>query len=132
VGDERGRLHSISRSGEMLASMQFEGLIRQAVAVNDAIVMAGDSSGLLRRINPADMTQRWQMHLPGPLAARPVIAGGSVWCGAGRSLVEIDPEDGSTISRRNAVAQTSDVLAAHGRIYWATTDGHIGAVTIAE
>ncbi|MFP4249664.1 MAG: PQQ-binding-like beta-propeller repeat protein [Armatimonadota bacterium] len=132
VGDDRGRLHSIARSGEMLTSMQFEGLIRQAVAVGDAIVIAGDSSGLLRRINPADMTERWQTRLPGPLAAEPVIAGGAVWCGAGRSLVEIDPEDGSTVSRRDAAAQTSDVIAAHGRIYWATTDGHIGAVTIAE
>lgn len=128
VGDDRGRLHSISRGGEMLTFMEFEGLIRQPVAVREAVVVAGDSSGLLMRINPADMTEIWRARLPGPLAAEPVITGGVVWCGAGRSLVALDAEDGRVITRRKADAQTSDVLAAHGRIYWATTDGRIGYV----
>ncbi|MFW5868790.1 MAG: PQQ-binding-like beta-propeller repeat protein, partial [Armatimonadota bacterium] len=132
AGTDDGRLFSIARSGELLTSMQFEGLIRQPVAVREAVVVAGDSSGLLRRINPADMTEIWSTRLPGPLAAEPIVSGGTIWCGAGRSLVSIDAEDGSILTRRRAQAQTSDVLAAHGRIYWATTDGHIGAVTAQE
>lgn len=129
VGDDGGRLYSIARTGELLGSMQFEGLIRQPVAVRDAIVVAGDSSGLLRRINPADMTEMWSARLSGPLAAEPIIERGVIWCGAGRSLVALDAETGAIITRRIAQAQTSDVLSAHGRIYWATTDGRIGAVT---
>lgn len=132
VGDDGGVLHSISRTGELLASMEFEGLIRQPVAVRDAIVIAGDSSGLLRRINPADMTEVWSAQLPGGLAAPPVIEGNVVWCGAGRSLVSVDADTGGTIVRRIAEAQTCDVIAAHGRIYWATTDGRIGAVSTAR
>jgi outer membrane protein assembly factor BamB len=129
AGDDGGLLHSITRDGEPLTTMQFEGLLRQPVAVQGAVVVAGDSSGLFRRINPADMTEIWQTRLPGPLQAEPIIRGAKIWCGAGRELIALDAEDGSIISRRTAAAQTCDVLAAHGRIYWATTDGHIGAVT---
>lgn len=129
VGDDAGRLHSVARTGELLASMAFEGLIRQPVAVSDAVVVAGDSSGLVRRINPADMTQIWSARVGGPLAAAPIILDGVVWCGAGPNLVALDAGDGDVLSRRIADANTSDVIAAHGRIYWATTDGRIGAVS---
>jgi len=132
VGNDGGRLISIARTGELLTSMEFEGLIRQPVAVQEAMVVVGDSSGLLRRINPADMTEIWSTRLPGPLAVEPIIEGGVIWCGAGRNLVAVDAEDGSKITRRTAEAETSDVLLAHGRIYWATTDGHIGAVNAEE
>ncbi len=128
VGDDGDRLHSMTREGELLASMQFEGLVRQAAAVSDAVVVVGDSSGLIVRVNPADMTEVWRAHLRGALAARPIIVGDVIWCGAGRELVAFDAEDGSVLSRCIAEAITSDLLEAHGRIYWATTDGRIGAV----
>lgn len=128
VGDDGGRLHSITREGELLASMQFEGLVRQPAAVSDAVVVAGDSSGLIMRVNPADMTEVWRTHLHVALAGGPIIVGDVVWCAAGRELVVLDAEDGGVLSRRIAEATSSDLLAAHGRIYWATTDGRVGAV----
>lgn len=128
VGDDGGLLHSVARTGELLLSMQFEGLIRQPVAAQDAVVVAGDSSGLVRRINPADMTEIWSATLPGALAAEPIIDGDVVWCGAGRNLVALDLATGDTVQLRVAEAETCDVVMAHGRIYWATTDGRIGAV----
>ncbi|MGI5818794.1 MAG: PQQ-binding-like beta-propeller repeat protein [Armatimonadota bacterium] len=129
VGSDAGLVHSISREGELLTSMEFEGLVRHPVAVRDAVVVVGDSSGLVRRINPSDMTEIWSARLPGGLAAEPIIAGDVVWCGAARKLIALDAATGHTVSRRVARAQTSDILAAHGRIYWATTDGRIGAVS---
>ncbi|MFW5867505.1 MAG: hypothetical protein ACOCX2_06785, partial [Armatimonadota bacterium] len=59
-----------------------------------------------------------------------MIRNGAVWCAAGRQLVRLDAEDGDITERRRAEARTSDAIAAHGRIYWATTDGHIGAVEL--
>jgi len=129
VGDDGGLLHSITRTGELLTSMEFSGLIRRPVAVRDAVVVVGDSTGLIRRINPADMTEIWGITLPGALAAEPIIHGDRIWCAAGRNLIALDVETGSTGTRRLAEAQICDAIVAHGRIYWATTDGRIGAVS---
>jgi outer membrane protein assembly factor BamB len=75
------------------------------------------------------MTEVWQARLPGALSAEPIIVGDVIWCAAGRSLVALDAEDGAQLTRRIAEAQTCDAIAAHGRIYWATTDGRIGSVS---
>ncbi len=131
VGDDGARLHSITREGELLASMQFEGLVRHAPAVNDALVIAGDSAGIIVRVNPVDMSEIWRVRLHGPLAASPVIEGGSIWCAGGRELVELST-DGEILTRRVADADTCDLTAAHRRIYWATTDGCVGAVRTEE
>ncbi|MBD3291798.1 MAG: PQQ-binding-like beta-propeller repeat protein [Armatimonadia bacterium] len=132
VGDDGGLLHSIARTGELLASMEFEGLIRQPVAAQDAVVVVGDSTGLVRRINPADMTEIWSTTIPGVLTSEPIIEGNRAWCGAGRNLIALDVDSGSTVIRRVAEAHTCDVTMAHGRIYWATTDGRIGAVSTSD
>ncbi len=132
VGDDAGRLHSIARSGELLASMEFDGLVREPVAVSEAVVVAGDSSGLVRRINPADMTEIWSCRLPEALAAPPMIVGNAVWCAVGRRLVALDTEDGTTLKQRVARALISDAVAAYDRIYWSTIDGHIGTVALED
>ena len=131
VGDDSARLHSITREGELLAAMEFEGLVRHAPAGSDALVVAGDSAGLVVRVNPVDMSAFWRVRLNGSLAASPIIEGGSIWCAAGRELVEL-ATDGERLTRRVADANTCDMVAAHGRIYWATTDGRVGAVAIDE
>ena len=132
VGDDLGELHSITREGELLTSLPMEGLIRHPVGVRDAVVIAGDSSGLIVRVNPSDMTEMWRTNLPGPLAAEPIVTEDGVWCGVGSRLVKLSVEDGSVLSTRIADAQTSDCIAAHGRIYWATSDGRIRVVPTAS
>lgn len=130
VGDDLGELHSITREGELLTSLQLEGLIRHPAGIREAVVVVGDSSGLVVRVNPADMSEMWRAQLRGPLAAEPIVTGDAVWCAAGRRLVKLSVEDGSVLSTRVAEAQTSDCIAAHGRIYWATSDGRIRAVPL--
>lgn len=130
VGNDIGELHSITREGELLTSMQLEGLIRHAVGVHEAVVIAGDSSGLVVRVNPSEMAEMWRTKLRGPISAEPIITDDAVWCATGRRLVQLSVEDGSVLSTRVAEAQTSDCIAAHGRIYWATSDGRIRAVPI--
>ncbi|MGC9316470.1 MAG: PQQ-binding-like beta-propeller repeat protein [Armatimonadota bacterium] len=128
VGDDSGAVHSITREGQRLASLELDGLVRAPVAAREAVVVAGDSSGTVVRINPSEMTRLWSTQLPGPVAVEPVILGDSIWCGAGRSLVEVGADRGRVISRRVAAAQTCDLIAAHAMLYWATTDGRIMAV----
>ncbi|MEA3401742.1 MAG: PQQ-binding-like beta-propeller repeat protein [Armatimonadota bacterium] len=128
LGDDSGAVHSITREGQRLASLQLEGLVRAPVAVHEAVVVAGDTSGTLVRINPSEMTRLWTAQLSGPIAVEPVILGDAIWCGAGSSLVEVSAEQGRIISRHVAEAQTCDLIAAHGLLYWATTDGRIMAV----
>ncbi len=130
VGDDAGRLHSITRDGELRTSLQLEGLIRHPVGVHEAIVIAGDSSGLIVRVNPSEMSEIWRTRLQGPLSAEPVVTGDTVWCGVGRRLVELCVESGDLLNTRVAEAHTSDLLVAHGRIYWATADGRIRAVAL--
>jgi len=130
VGDDGGMLHNIAREGELLASYEFGGLVRAPVAVAGAVVVAGDSAGTLARIDPSTMEATWTATLPGPVAVEPIIIGDTIWCAAGKSLVGVRASDGEVLSRRIAEAETSDCIAAHGRIYWATADGRIRAVEI--
>ena len=132
VGTDAGELHSITREGELLTALQLEGLIRHPVGVSGAAVIAGDSSGLIVRVNPSEMSEIWSVRLNGPLAAPPIVTDDAVWLGLGRRLVKLNLDDGSVLSNRVADAQTSDCIAAHGRIYWATSDGHISAVSMAS
>lgn len=128
VGDDAGLLHSVTPAGDLLFSLEMNGVIRHAAGISGGVLVVGDSSGLLLRINPADMTEIWRRRLPGPLAAEPVIVGDVVWVGAGEHLLALRVESGATICERVAEAETSDVIAAHGRIYWATTNGRVRAV----
>lgn len=129
VGDDSGALHSITRDGELLASLELEGLIRAPVAVSGPIVIAADTSGTVARVDASEMSLMWTVRLPGAILAEPAIVGDSVWCGAGRHLIELNVDSGRVLSRHVAEAQTCDVLAAHGRIYWATTDGRVRAIS---
>jgi len=128
VGDDAGKLHNITREGEFVASFEFEGLVRAPVGVDGTVVVAGDSSGLLVRINPSDMTEMWRARLPGSIAVAPVVLGDTVWCAAGPSLVALNAETGGITARRIAEAETSDLIAAFGRVYWATTDGRVRVI----
>lgn len=130
VGDDGGVVHNITREGERLSGYEFEGLVRAAVAVRDSVVVAGDSAGVLVRLDPSDMSEVWRVELGGPIATEPVIVGDDVWCGAGRELVRLKAESGRIAGRRLAEAETCDLLAAHGRVYWATTDGRVRAVPL--
>ncbi len=130
VGDDAGKLSSITREGELLASLQFQGLIREPVGVREKMVICGDSSGLVMLVNPSEMSEVWRVHLDGPLAAEPVLTEDAVWCGAGRRLVKLSLEDGSVLATHEAEAETTDCIAAHGRIYWVTGDGHIRSVSV--
>jgi hypothetical protein len=130
AGDDAGKLNSITREGEMLASLQFEGLIREPVGVREEMVICGDSSGLVMLVNPSEMSEVWRVQLDGPLAAEPILTGDAVWCGVGRRLVKLSLEDGGVLVTHEAHAETTDCIAAHGRIYWATGDGHIRCVSV--
>ncbi len=125
VGDDAGKLHNITPEGELVAEYAFEGLVRAPVGTADTVVVAGDSAGNVARINPSDMTEMWRTTVPGPVTTEPVIHAGAVWCGAGSNLVVLDAETGRTRRRLAAGAETTDVLAAFGRIYWATADGRV-------
>ena len=125
VGDDAGRLHSLTPDGEEVLTHDLKGLIRAPVGVAGEVVVAGDSSGLLARINPSDMTELWRTHLPGPVAAEPAIGGTMVWCGAGRSLVAVNAATGRIVRRLWAEAEVTDVLIAFGHLYWATADGRV-------
>ncbi|MGD9497343.1 MAG: PQQ-binding-like beta-propeller repeat protein [Armatimonadota bacterium] len=125
VGDDGGMLHSITPEGEVVASLELAGLVRGPVGVSGGIVVVGDSSGLLVRIHASDMAEIWRAHLPGPVATAPVIVGDTVWCGAGSSLIALTAGRGRVIRRLRAAADTSDLVAAFGRMFWATTDGRV-------
>ncbi len=129
VGDDAGKLHSITPDGQLTAEYVFEGLVRAAAGIADTVVVAGDSAGILARINPCDMSELWAIRLPGPIAVEPVIVGDRIWCGAGPSLVAVDTQSGRILRRIVADAETTDVLAAFGRIYWATSDGKVVAIS---
>lgn len=128
VGDDAGKLHSIAPDDRAVLTHDLEGLIRGSVGVAGGVVVAGDSSGLLVRINPADMTELWRARLPGPIAAEPAIAGGRAWCGAGRSLLAVDAASGRVVRRISAEAEITDVLFAFGHLYWATADGRVRVI----
>lgn len=125
VGDDAGRLHSLTPDGNEVLTHDLAGLIRAPVGVAGEVVVAGDSSGLLVRINPSDMTELWRTHLPGPVAAEPAIHGTTVWVGAGRSLVAVNAAAGQVVRRLRAEAEVTDVLVAFGHVYWATADGRV-------
>lgn len=125
VGDDAGKVHNITPEGELVADYAFEGLVRAPAGIADTVVVAGDSAGHVARINPSDMTEVWRARVPGPVATEPIIHAGLVWCGAGPNLVALDAESGRARRRLAAEAETTDVLAAFGRIYWATADGRV-------
>lgn len=125
VGDDAGRLHSLTPDGDEVLTHDLAGLIRAPVGVAGEVVVAGDSSGLLARINPSDMTELWRTHLPGPVAAEPAIRGATVWVGAGRALVAVNATSGRIVRRLRAEAEVTDVLLAFGHVYWATADGRV-------
>jgi outer membrane protein assembly factor BamB len=128
VGDDAGKLHSLSPDGKTVLTHDLEGVIRGSVGIAGEVVVAGDSSGLLVRINPRDMTELWRARLPGPIATEPAVAGASIWCGAGRSLVAVNTTSGRIVRRLRAEAEITDVLFAFGHLYWATTDGRVMVV----
>lgn len=128
LGDDAGRLHSLTPDGEHVLTHDLEGLVRAPVAVAGEIVIAGDSSGLLVRINPSDMSELWRTRLPGPIAARIAVAGETVWCGAGRSLIAVNANTGRVHSRLRSRADVTDVLHAFGHVYWATADGRVRVI----
>jgi len=129
VGDDAGKLHNITPEGELVAEYAFEGLVRAPAGIADTVVVAGDSAGNVARINPSDMSEVWRTRVPGPVAAEPVIHAGLVWCCAGPNLVALDVESGRIRRRLAAEAETTDVIAAFGRIYWATADGRVRMIS---
>jgi len=129
VGDDAGRLHNITPEGELVADYAFEGLVRAPAGIADTVVVAGDSAGNVARINPSDMSEVWRASVPGPVAVQPVIHDGLVWCCAGPNLVALDAETGRARRRLVAEAESTDVIAAFGRVYWASADGRVRMVS---
>lgn len=125
VGADDGHIHKISREGELLATVEMEGIVRAPVGIGGEVVVAGDSAGVICRIEPATMTTVWQRRLRGCIAVAPIVDGDRIYCATGSELVCMSAARGRVLWRRSTNAPSTDLTLAGAHLYWATADGYV-------
>lgn len=130
VGGDDGHVHKLSSEGELLATVEMEGIVRAPVGIGGDVVVAGDSAGVICRIEPGVMTTIWQRRLQGPVAVAPIVDGDRVYCATGEELVCLDAAHGRVIWRRSTSTPSTGLTLAGGQLYWATADGHVNRLAV--
>ncbi len=125
VGCDDGHVHKLSREGDLLAIVEMEGIVRAPVGIGGDVVVAGDSAGVICRIEPEVMTTVWRRRLRGCIAVAPIVDADRVYCATGRELVCMTAAQGRVIWRRSTRAPSTDLALAGGHLYWATADGYV-------
>ncbi len=110
VGCDDGHVHKLGPAGELLASIEMEGIVRA----------------------PEAMTTIWQRRLRGCIAVAPIVDGDRIYCATGRELVCMSAARGRIIWRRSTRAPSTDLALAGAHLYWATADGYVRRLAVAR